>query len=160
MTRRLGVVALAGPDHGGTYQYTLSMLHGLQHVTGFDVTLYGDPKNPDFAELGFPIVPFSETRARQVAALAAHRLHIRLPDPFASEDVLLAPIYAVALLHAAKPFAYTLHDLQEIYYPAHFSRWQRAWRYQVHASLLKKARRVICESQHVKADIIGSFGVQ
>ncbi len=159
MTRRLGVVALAGPDYGGTYQYTLSMLHGLQHVKGFDITLYGDPENPDFAGLGFRIVPFAESRARQVTALAAHRLHIRLPDPFASEDVLLAPIYSAALLHTAKPFAYTLHDLQENYYPEHFSRWQLAWRYQVHKCLSSKAARVICESQHVKADIVGSFGL-
>jgi glycosyltransferase involved in cell wall biosynthesis len=153
------VVALAGPDHGGTYQYTLSMLHALQHVRGFAVTLYGDPEDPELAALGFPVVPFSETRERQLAALAAHRLHIRLADPFASEDVLLAPIYALALLHTSKPFAYTLHDLQEKYYPTHFSLSQRVWRRQVHAGLLKKAGKVICESQHVKADIIGAFGV-
>ncbi len=159
MTRRLGVVALASPYHGGTYQYTLAMLHGLQHVKGFDITLYGDPENREFAELGFPIVSFSEPRARQLAALTAHRLHIRLPDPFASEDVLLAPIHSVALLHTAKPFAYTLHDLQENYYPEHFSRWQLTWRNQVHKCLLNRAERVICESEHVKADIIGSFGV-
>ena len=43
VTIRLGVLALAGPDHGGTYQYTLSMLHGLQHVKGFDITLMDHP---------------------------------------------------------------------------------------------------------------------
>ena len=58
---KLGVVALAGPDNGGTYQYTLSMLHGLRHVSGFDITLYGDPANPDFIKLGYPIVPLTET---------------------------------------------------------------------------------------------------
>jgi glycosyltransferase involved in cell wall biosynthesis len=104
-------------------------------------------------------VQFSEPRARQALSLAAHRLHIPLPDPFGSQDVLLAPIYSLALLHTSKPFAYTLHDLQENHYPEHFSRWQRVWRHQVHAALLKKARRVICESRYVKADIIGSFGV-
>ncbi len=159
MTAKLGVVALAGPNNGGTYQYTLSMLHGLQHVTGFDITLYGDPDNPEFAELGYPIVPFAEPRGRQLTALAAHRLGVKLSDPFGSEDVLLAPIYSLALLHTSKPFAFTLHDLQENYFPQNFSRWQRTWRYQTYACLLKQARRVICESEHVKADMIGSFGV-
>jgi glycosyltransferase involved in cell wall biosynthesis len=159
LTIKLGVLALAGPDHGGTYQYTLSMLQALRHTSGYDVTLYGDPQNPDFAELGYPFVRFTESRARQLSALAAHRMHVRLPDPFGSQDMLLAPIYSLALLHTAKPFAYTLHDLQENYYPQNFSWWQRTWRYQVHSQLLGKARRVICESSHVKNDIIRFFGV-
>ncbi|QPF93867.1 glycosyltransferase family 4 protein [Bradyrhizobium commune] len=159
MSVRLGVIALAGPNNGGTYQYTLAMLHGLQHVVGFDITLYGDPTNPDFLEFGYPIRPFEESRWRQLTALAAHRLHVRLPDPFGSEDLLLAPIFSLALLHTSKPFAFTLHDLQENYYPQNFSARQRIWRHAIYAGLLGRARRVICESRYVKADIVGSFGV-
>lgn len=159
MTTRLGVVALAGPNNGGTYQYTLAMLHGLQHVKGFDITLYGDPANPDFVELGYRIVAFEETRWQQLAALATYRLRLKLADPFGSEDVLLAPIYSLALLHTSRPFAFTLHDLQENYYPQNFSTWQRLWRHQTYACLLDRARRVICESEYVKADITGSFHI-
>ena len=159
MTAKLGVVVLARPDNGGTYQYSLSMLQGLQHTKGFQVTVYGDPKDKKLAELGYPIVRFTEPYVRQLPALVAHRLNIRMPDPFAAEDLLLAPIYSLALLHTSKPFAYTLHDLQENYYPENFSPWQRIWRRQVHAALLPRARRVICESNHVKSDIAGSFGL-
>jgi glycosyltransferase involved in cell wall biosynthesis len=159
VTIKLGVLALAGPDNGGTYQYTLSMLQALQHVSGFEVTLYGDPENRDFIELGYPLLPLAETRAKQLTALAAHTAHVGLGDRFAREDMLLAPIYSPALLHTTKPFAYTLHDLQENYYPENFTRWQRVWRHQVHAALLARASRVICESDHVKRDIVGSFGV-
>lgn len=159
MTIKLGVLALAGPDKGGTYQYTLSMLQALHHTSGFEITLYGDPQNPDFAELGYPIRGFKESRGQQVTALAAHQMDVRLPDPFEAQDILLAPIYSLALLHTSKPFAYTLHDLQENYYPENFSWAQRAWRYQVHSRLLGRARRVICESRHVKSDIIRFFGV-
>jgi len=159
VTTKLGVLALAGPDNGGTYQYTLSMLQGLQHTTGFEITLYGDPKNLDFTKFGYPIRRFAESHARQLAALATHRMHLREPDPFGSQDVLLAPIYSPALLHTAKPFAYALHDLQENYYPENFSLWQRVWRHQIHSGLLKRARRVICESQYVKADIVRSFSL-
>jgi glycosyltransferase involved in cell wall biosynthesis len=159
VTIKLGVLALAGPDNGGTYQYTLSMLQALHHTSGFDITLYGDPKNPDFVKLGYPIYHFAESRIRQLTALAARKMHIGLPDPFDAQDILLAPIYSLALLHTSKPFAYALHDLQENYYPENFSRWQRVWRYQVHAQLLARARRVICESRHVKSDIIRFFGI-
>jgi glycosyltransferase involved in cell wall biosynthesis len=156
---KLGVLALAGPDNGGTYQYTLSMLQALRHTNGFDITLYGDPENPDFVELGYPIFRFSESRIQQLVALTAHKMRVGRPDSFVSQDILLAPIYVLALLHTSKPFAYTLHDLQERYYPENFSRWQRVWRHQVHSRLLRRTRRVICESQHVKTDIIRFFGV-
>jgi glycosyltransferase involved in cell wall biosynthesis len=159
MATRLGVVALAGPDNGGTYQYTLSMLHGLQHTRGFDVTLFGDPDNSDFIKLGYPIQPLTESYATQLTALALDRLHLKLPDPFASQDMLLAPIYSLALLHTSKPFAYTLHDLQEIHLPENFSALQTIWRRQVHSRLLQRARRVICESSYVKSDIMRLFGI-
>jgi glycosyltransferase involved in cell wall biosynthesis len=159
VTIKLGVVALAGPDNGGSYQYTLSTLQALHHTSAFEITLYGDPKNPDFSGLGYPIRRFLQSHAQQLTAVAAHRMHVRMPDPFSSEDVLLAPIYSVALLHTSRPFAYTLHDLQENYYPDNFSWWQRAWRYQVNSRLSGRARRVICESRHVKMDVIRSFSV-
>lgn len=156
---KLGFVALAEPDNGGTYQYTLAMLHGMQHVRGFDITLFGDPKNPDFVKLGYPIIRLTESYAKQLAALASQRMHLRLSDPFASQDILLAPIYSLALLHTSKPFAYTLHDLQERYYPENFSSWQKIWRDQIHSRLLKRAGHVICESRYVKSDIIRFYGV-
>ena len=159
MTTRLGVVVLAGPENGGTYQYTLSTLQALRYTSGFDITLYGDPADPELVKAGYPIVPFSENRQRQLIALAADRLGVKLTDPFAAEDILLAPIYSLALLHTAKPYAYTLHDLQEKHYPGNFSIWQRAWRHQIHAQLLRRARHVICESSYVRADIIRYFGI-
>jgi glycosyltransferase involved in cell wall biosynthesis len=159
VTIKLGVLALAGPDNGGTYQYTLSMLQALQHTSDLQITLYGDPQNPDFAKLGYPIRRFAESRARQLVALIAHRMRVRLPDPFVSQDVLLSPIYSLSLLHTSKPFAYTLHDLQESYFPENFPWWQRVWRHQVYAQLSGRARRVICESQYVKTDIGRLFGV-
>lgn len=159
MTSRLGVLVLARPENGGTYQYTLSMLQALRHTSGFDITLYGDPTDPELVKAGFRIVPFSESRQRQLIALAADRLGVKLADPFAAEDMLLAPIYSLALLHTAKPFVYTLHDLQEKHYPRNFSSWQRTWRHQIHVRLLRRARRVICESCYVRTDIVRYFGV-
>jgi glycosyltransferase involved in cell wall biosynthesis len=159
VTIKLGVIALAGPENGGTYQYTLSMLQALKHTSGFEITVYGDPQNSDFVKLGYRVICFAESRRQQLAALAAHRMHIPLPDPFALEDIVLAPIYSLALLHTSKPFVFTLHDLQETYYPENFPWLQRAWRHQVNSQLLFHARRVICESRQVKMDVMRAFGV-
>jgi len=92
-----------------------------------------------------------------MAALVAHRMCISLQDPFVSQDVMLAPIYSMSLLHTAKPFAYTLHDLQEHYYPENFRWWQRTWRYQVQKQLSRRAEHIICESQYVGRDIVRLF---
>jgi len=159
VTTKLGVIALSKPEYGGTYQYTLSTLQALRHVTGFAVTLYGDPTNAEFQALGFPISPFSESRKDQLKSLVTYRLRKRLSDPYASEDIVLAPIYALTLLHTSKPFAFALHDLQERYYPENFSLLQRTWHHQVYDALLARARRVICESQYVQSDIARFFGI-
>jgi glycosyltransferase involved in cell wall biosynthesis len=157
--KRLGVVVLATPDSGGTYQYSLSMLEALRHVQGYEITLYADPSNQDLAKLGYPILKFAEPRARQLRYLAADALGLKLQDPFGDEDILVAPTYSLALLHTAKPFVYTLHDLQELHFPQNFSRTQRNWRRNVHAQLSSRATRIICEAEHVKSDIVSGFGV-
>jgi glycosyltransferase involved in cell wall biosynthesis len=145
---------LATPSLGGTYQYSLSMLEALRYLQGYEVTLYGDPSNEDFAKLGFPIRKFVEPRARQLTCLIANALGVKLQDPFHEEDILVAPIYSLALLHTTKPCVYTLHDLQESHYPGNFFWPQRAWRSSVHFALSRKAARIICESEYVKSDIV------
>ncbi len=156
---KLGVIVLSKPHLGGTYQYTLSTLEALRHVREFDVTIYGDSSNGDLARLGYPIRRFIESRLSQLAYLSAYKMGARLADPFVEEDVLLAPIYSLATLHTKKPFAYTLHDVQEYYFPEYFSWPQRVWRHRVHAALSGRASRIICEASHVREDIIRIFKV-
>jgi glycosyltransferase involved in cell wall biosynthesis len=151
---KLGVLFLATPGLGGTYQYSLSMLEALRHAQEYEITLYADPSNQDLTKLGYPIREFTESRAKQMAYLAADALGLKLEDPFANEDILVAPIYSLALLHTKKSFAYTLHDLQEFYHPQNFSWRQRNWRRRVHSRLAPRAARIICESEYVKSDIV------
>lgn len=135
------------------------MLEALRHAQGYEITLYADPSNPDIARLGFPIRKYTEPRPRQLMNLAANAMGVRLPDPFGKEDILIAPTYSLALLHTAKPFAYTLHDLQDLHYPQNFSWAQRNWRGSVYASLSRKAAGIICESAYVKSDIVRILSV-
>jgi glycosyltransferase involved in cell wall biosynthesis len=156
---KIGVIMRATPASGGTYQYSLSMLEALRDARRYDITLYGDPDNSDLVRLGYRIRGFAESRALQTMYLAADVLGIPLPDPFADEDVLIAPTYCLALLHTGKPFAYTLHDLQEFYYPQNFSWLQRVFRRSVYLRLSARARRIVCESEYVKSDIIRLLSV-
>ena len=158
--RKLGVIALSTPHHGGTYQYTQSMLQGLRYCQGYDITLYADPGNDDYVASGFPIRAFAATKPRQIAEVTADAFKIRLSEPFPGEDILLAPIYTPALLRTAKPFAFTLHDLQELYYPGNFSWGQRLWRRRTNKRLAEKATQILCESSHVRMDVISAFAIR
>jgi glycosyltransferase involved in cell wall biosynthesis len=66
---------------------------------------------------------------------------------------LISPIYSTRLLATRKPFLFTLHDLQEKYYPENFTYAQLVWRDFVNRSLSRAAAGIICESNHVKDDI-------
>lgn len=156
---KLGVIVLSNPNLGGTYQYTLSTLEALRHLREFEVTIYGDRANRDLVQLGYPIRQFVETRSSQLLYLAAYKARVRLSDPFADEDVLFAPIYSIAALHSTRPFAFTLHDVQEYHHPEYFSWPQRVWRYQLQSALSGRAVRIVCEATHVREDIIRIFKV-
>lgn len=156
---KLGVILLSKPEFGGTYQYSLSTLEALQHTKRFQVTIYGDPANRDLRRWGHRVKPYVERRLSQASYLLSYQLRLPLKDPFGEEHILLAPIYSLATLHTQRPFAYTLHDLQEHHFPERFSWQQREWRHRVHKALSHRASAVICEANHVREDIVESFGV-
>ena len=156
-TTRLGVVALSTPAHGGTFQYTLSMIEALRLVRGFDVTIYTDSNYYENAP--FPVRPLANSLVRKATETIAAALRFRLTETFVDEDILLAPIYSTALLHTRKPFAFTLHDLQERYFPQNFSFAQRSWRRILNRLMVRRATKVLCESQYVKDDIVTILGV-
>jgi len=148
----VGVLAIAQPRNGGTFQYTLSFLQACSHLRGeVDITIYCPRGNEHYTSFGFNI---RRMRSNRLSDLALAMLAgIRRSELFPQEDVLLAPTYSPRLLHTKKPFAFTLHDLQERYYPEYFTSMQRWWRKQLYSRLLNRATRVICESNFVRNDI-------
>jgi glycosyltransferase involved in cell wall biosynthesis len=78
---------------------------------------------------------------------------------FAEVEKVIAPIYSTYLLLSPRPFAFTLHDLQERHHPENFSIAQRCWRRTVYGALARRAARIVCESGYVKEDIVRFCGV-
>lgn len=151
---KIGVLAKARQRHGGTLLYTLSMLDALARLpkTDFQLMVFAEPNNQEYAALGLSIVA-----APGMLKLIASRLLRR--NPYAAVDFVLAPVYSSALLACGKPFAFTLHDLQERHYPENFSLITRCWRRVVNGLLASRAQRIICESEFVRSDIIRYIGV-
>jgi glycosyltransferase involved in cell wall biosynthesis len=149
----LGLLAIARQGHGGTLLYTYSMIEALRRLPAesYRLKLHVEEGNPEYDNLGLPIVRLP-TPAAVFAAAAIGR------TPFPGADVVIAPIYSTLLLAGHTPFAFTLHDLQEKYYPSHFGALTRLWRELSNRALLRRAGRVICESHFVKHDIVRFYG--
>ena len=146
---RIGILAMAEQRHGGTLLYTLAMIEALRLLPAdhYQWTLYTPAGNHEYDGLGLPIARLASP-GRPIAARVFGK------DPFAAVDKVIAPIYSAILLATSRPFAFTLHDLQERHFPEHFSHATRWWRHAANRLLTARAGCVICESDFVKRDIV------
>jgi glycosyltransferase involved in cell wall biosynthesis len=135
-----------------TLQYTVSMIEALKQLPTdrYHFSLFTTRTNHEYDHTGLPI-----TRLGSARSLIAGRMVGR--DPFAAVDKIIAPIYSTTLLTTRRPFTFTLHDLQEKYYPQHFSLQTRFWRHTANRLLTARASCILCESQFVKRDIVRFF---
>jgi glycosyltransferase involved in cell wall biosynthesis len=153
---RVGILAVSLPRYGGTYQYTLAMIEALRHLPEHDYTIFTSVHN-DAYDLGLPLVRLPPPAlAAALVAGAAAGLASRV-GLFSEVDKVIAPIYSTYLLASSRPFAFTLHDLQDKHMPQNFTALQRAWRNSTNFLLTRAAARIICESSHVESDIRAFF---
>jgi len=150
---KIGILAVSAPLNGGTFQYTISMIDALKRLPEHDYTIFTTVNNHHYDELGLPVVHLPSTVSMVFRAVATRIFRSRRFGLFDSVEKVIAPIYSTCLLASGRPFAFTLHDLQEKYYPEYFTPLQRAWRAVVNRSLSRAAKLIVCESTHVKSDI-------
>ena len=80
---------------------------------------------------------------------------------FSDIDLFLSPaISGYPHFYMNKPFVFTLHDMQERYYPEFFSKYENIVRWLKNRALAKSATKIICESSFVKNDIVKFTGVE
>ena len=149
----IGILATSRPALGGTYQYTLSMIDALKQIPQYEYTIYTTAENRSFDHVGLPIVRLPGALRTVGAYIGSKLLRLSRFDRFSGVEAIISPIYSTRLLGTTRPFVFTLHDLQERYLPENFSLAQRAWRNLANSALARRARFIICESNHVKGDI-------
>jgi glycosyltransferase involved in cell wall biosynthesis len=146
------VYAVATPRHGGTLPYTIAMIEALaaNKPAGVELFVCTPTSGHEFEQLGVEVVRASGWR---------HLLQILTQrSPLQQADLVIAPVYSVLLALLRLPFIFTLHDMQERYYPQHFSVQVRAWRRLSNFVLVRRARTILCESRFVQKDIIRFLG--
>jgi glycosyltransferase involved in cell wall biosynthesis len=156
----VGIVAVSEPKFGGTFPYTLSMIEALHRIPGYRYTIFTTRRNHAYDKLGSPIVRLPSVLPALCRWGGVTFGMSKWLGLFAQVDKLIAPIYTTYLLASRRPFAYTLHDLQERYFPENFTYAQRLWRLVTNTALTRHAARVVCESNYVKHDITRFFGVE
>ena len=150
----IGILAMARQGHGGTLLYTRSMIEALLRLAPerHALVLYTQADNHEYDAAGVRVERLPSPARIVLTALSGRRL-------FEAVDVVIAPIYSTVLLASARPFAFTLHDMQERYLPENFSLATRIWRHLTNKLLTARAGRVICESAFVRSDIVRFLGV-
>lgn len=158
--KKVGILALATPEHGGTFQYTLSMISALKQLDNLHCEIFTTQGNCEYDELGLPVNRLPGPMAVMANSMKNALLSQDKGALFDQVDIVISPIYSTYLLASAVPYVFTLHDLQEKYYPQNFSLAQRIWRHATNRLLINRAAAVICESNYVKQDIVKFFGAQ
>ena len=149
----IGILAVCEPQFGGTFQYTLSMIEALRLIPEHRYTLFTTKANHWYDDLGLPIKRLPGAANVLVQAIARPLGSKSSLGLFSEVEKVIAPIYSSYLLASSRAFAFTLHDLQEEYFPQYLSYKQRVWRFIINRLLARAATRIICESTNVKGDI-------
>lgn len=157
--KRIGVLLAANKSSGGTLQYSLAMLEALKLLNDYKITLYVSKKNTSYDNCKFLIQRLNLGKGKWILHALFFILKIKIKEPFLEEDFIVAPVSSPILLITKKDFLFTLHDLQEYYFPSNFSRLQIWWRRFINKALTEKAKIIICESNYVKNDIIKYFNI-
>lgn len=169
--KKVGILAFGDKHGGGVYQYTQSIIDALKADKTRKYILFCNSDDDRFDNYGLEVRKIDKPKSNLVEKIirALQFLFlIRKPlfftknefDMFSDIDMFISPaISAYPHFYMNKPFVFTLHDMQERYYPEFFSRYERVIRWLNNRSLAKSAGQIICESNFVKNDILKFTGV-
>lgn len=148
---KVGVLFTSNQAQGGVYQYTMSVIKSLsQNEQISELIIYTNNKNFMYDDIKISYISNYITYISLVFGI----LNFYPKILFKKSDIIIAPSYSPLLFICSPKFVFTLHDLQELYYPEYFRKEVRLWRNFMYKRLTKLAFKIITESNHVKNDII------
>jgi glycosyltransferase involved in cell wall biosynthesis len=170
--KKIGILAIDDNNGhgGGVYQYTQSIIDALKKdkTNIYIVFCYTDDNRFDNVDLKIRKIDKPKGRLFEKVIKAFQcLLFIRKPlfftkkelKIFSDIDLFLSPaISGYPHFYMNKPFVFTLHDMQERYYPEFFSKYENIVRWLKNRALAKSATKIICESSFVKNDIVKFTG--
>ena len=168
--KKIGILAFGDMHGGGVYQYTQSIIDALKEDKTKEYVIFCKSDDDRFDDYGLEVRKIDKPKSNVLVKIIRGLQYIfffRKPlfvtklesDTFGDIDFFISPVisfYPHFILN--KPFAFTLHDMQERYYPKFFSVKERIRRWLSTRTLSRSATRIICESDFVKNDIMKFTG--
>jgi glycosyltransferase involved in cell wall biosynthesis len=170
MNKKIGILTFYPMHGGGIFQYIQSMVDALVADKSNTYIIFADEKDDRFDGYGLEVrklLPSNRSSLNQAIIFSQLLLGLRQPfflrddeiNAYADIDLFMSPATSVyPHLFLKKPFIFTLHDMQEKYYPHAFTWTERFKRELRNRALTKSAKAVICESNYVKNDIMNFLG--
>ena len=153
---KVGILFNVTQDKGGVFQYTMSLIKSLSKNELIDeLIIYTNNKFLTFENI--KVVYIKNYNLFFLLSIVLGILNIFPKLLFKSLDIVIAPAYSPILFLSKTKFIFTLHDLQEFYYPEYFKKTVLIWRYFIYTRLTKLAFKIITESNHVKQDIVKHY---
>lgn len=168
--KKIGILAFASENDGGIFQYAQSMIDALKEDKTRKYIIFCNIDDDRFGDYGLEVRKVDKRKSTLFAKIVRtfqFLLFIQKSwffskeelDKFSDIDVFLSPaISAYPHFYMNKPFVFTLHDMQERYYPEFFSKYKRLMRWLKNRTLARSADKIICESNFVKDDIVKFTG--
>ncbi|MBO0612024.1 glycosyltransferase family 4 protein [Thiothrix fructosivorans] len=170
MHKKIGILTFYPMHGGGIFQYIQSMVDALSVDKTNTYIIFADINDDRFDGYGLEVrklTPSNRSTLNQTLIFSQLLLGMResffLRDDekqaYADIDLFISPATSVyPHLFLKKPFVFTLHDMQEKYYPHAFTWTERFKRELRNRALTKSAKAVICESNYVRNDIMNFLG--
>ena len=164
--KKIGTLAFTNKEGGGVFQYTQSIIDALKDDKINKYIIFCNTEDDRFDNCGLEVRKIDKLKIsffKKIIRALQMIFYIKKPYFFTDRelavfkdiDLFLSPaISAYPHFYLNKPFIFTLHDMQERYYPEFFTIKGRILRWLNNRTLAKTADKILCESNYVKNDIV------
>ena len=163
---KIGILTFAANNDNGVLNYTKSLIDALKNDSTNKYILFCNHNDDRYDNYDLEIRKLCKSNnylIKRIIYLIQFIFFIRKPYMLTKDEInlfhdinfFISPaVSAYPHYFLNKPFVFTLHDMQEKYYPYYFTLYERFRRRISNKTLVKCAYKIICESDHVKNDII------
>lgn len=168
---KIGILAFGPLGAGGVYQYNRSIIDALKRDKKKSYIVFCDKEENIYDNCGLEVrkITIPKTNLiKKFIRVAQFLFLIRKSwfftkneiSEFLDIDLFLSPqVLPYPHFFLNKPFVFTLHDMQERYYPENFTKYENFVRWIINRALSKSSDKIICESSFVKKDIVKFIGI-
>ena len=169
--KKIAILAFGDKYEGGVFQYTQSLIDSLKEDAGNYYIIFCNEIDHRFDYCGLEVRKLDKPKTNLLKKIVmAFQCLFILRKPlfftkinkniFQDIDLFLSPgVSLYPHFYLDKPFIFTLHDMQEKYYPNFFPKFERLIRWLNNRALANTAIEILCESTFVESDIVRFLGV-